>query len=464
MTRPHRPRTRDRRALRLAGASGLVGVVVLGLGASVAESAEAPGQASSYEGVASAEGFRFSFGAPGFAAVDTFADGGGPVSQSVIDGLGNSRAFASLPYPGDLAISGPGLVAGLTGLPSPPAYPFYVSSSHPTTPEAKVAQPGYELAATSGEQSSKGSTVTGGGSADGKSAIGKTVTVADASRDAASGTVAAVATGTADLIDIGGVLRVAQVDALAKVTRSPGAEPAREATFVVNGVTIAGQAVGFSEKGFTLAGTNTPLPKDNPLLQALAQAKITVQYLARVDNPDGVVSPGLVVRQEQATPGGPTLVFRYVFGQMAASATASGSPASIGDALPTLDTGPSESEVGGLPASTATPALPDPSRGTNFPAAGTADTGAAGSSGTGSGTASDESSAATTTEPPPAEAAPVAETPPGNTVQEAAPISGTPMALVDTSSIYLILVAGATVALLGGTVLRLMGVKLKWTS
>ena len=99
-----------------------------------------------------------------------------------------------------------------------------------------------------------------------------------------------------------------------------------------------------------------------------------------------------------------------------------------------------------------------------LPAAGTADTGAAGSSGTGSGTASYDSSAATTTEPAPPEAAPVAETPPGNTVQEAAPISGTPMALVDTSSIYLILVAGATVALLGGTVLRLMGVKLKWTS
>ena len=61
--------------------------------------------------------------------------------------------------------------------------------------------------------------------------------------------------------------------------------------------------------------------------------------------------------------------------------------------------------------------------------------------------------------PTPGVAAPTA-----NLVQEAAPISGTPMTLVDTSSVYLILVAGATVALLGGTVLRLMGVKLKWTS
>lgn len=457
--------SRGRRALRLAGASGLLAAAVLGAGANVAASQEAPAQPSSYEAVASAEGFRVSFGAPGFVAVDTFVDGGGPVSQAVIDGLGNSRAFASLPYPGDLAITGPGLVAGLTGLPSPPPYPFYASSSHPTTAEAKVAQPGYELAATSAEQSSKGSTMTGGGSEDGKSAIGKTVTVADTSRDASSGAVTAVATGTADLINVGGVLRIGQVDALAKVTRSPGTEPTREANFTVTGVTIADQAVGFSEAGFTLAGTNTPLPKDNPLLQALAEAKITVQYLARVENPDGVVSPGLVIRQEQATPGGPTMVFRYVFGRMAASATVSGSPTSIGDALPPLGTAPSDTAVASPPVSTDTPVDPAPSTGTDFLTASGPEPGPAGSAGSNScSTESYDSAAATTTEPAPAEAAPVADTPPGNTVQEAAPISGTPMALVDTSSVYLTLVAGATVALLGGTVLRLMGVKLKWTS
>src|SRR5262245_28244533 len=127
------------RALRLTGSGGLLAVAVLGGATGVARGDAPPAQASSYEGVASAEGFRFSFGAPGFVAVDTVVDGGGPVSQSVIDGLGNSRGFAALPYPGDLAITGPGLVAGLTGLPSPPPYPFYVSSSHPTAPEAKVA-------------------------------------------------------------------------------------------------------------------------------------------------------------------------------------------------------------------------------------------------------------------------------------------------------------------------------------
>jgi hypothetical protein len=448
-----------RRALCLAGASGVLATAVLAVATTVAGGAEVPPAPTSYEAVASAEGVRFSFGAPGFVAVDTFIDGGGPVSQSVIDGLGNSRAFASLPYPGDLAISGPGLLAGLTGLPSPPSYPFYVSSSHPTTPEAKLAQPGYALSAKSTESSSEGATMTGGGSGSGTSAsaIGSTVTDATTSRDATSGVVTAVATGTADVVNIGGVLRIGQVDARAKVTRGPGTDPTREASFVINGMSIAGQTVGFSEKGFAFAGTNTPIPQGNPLLDALKQAKITVEYLSRVDNPDGVVSPGLVIRQEQATPGGPTMVIRYVFGQMAASATVSGSPTSIGDSLPALDTSPSDTQVIGPPADT-----PAPASTTTGPVALPATTGDS-STYDNSGTGAADSGASTVPEAAPA-AAPVSEPQATNIVQEAAPISRTPMTLVDTASIYLILVAAATVAFLGGTVLRLMGVKLKWTS
>ncbi|HYH49344.1 MAG TPA: hypothetical protein VEG38_07325, partial [Acidimicrobiia bacterium] len=341
-------------------------------------------------------------------------------------------------------------------------------SSHPTTPEAKLAQPGYELSAASTESSSKASTTTGGGSGEGDSAsaIGKTVTVAAASRDAASGAVSAVATGTADVINIGGVLRIGQVDAKAKVTRTPGADPIREAGFAINGMTIAGQTVGFSDKGFTFGGTNTPIPPGNPLTEALAQAKITVQYLARVDNPDGVVSPGLVIRQEQATPGGPTMVFRYVFGRMAASATVSGGPTSIADSLPALETGPSETqEIGAtIPADTTTDTstAADPAELTSGDT-GSYDTGSYDSSG--AGTYDDTSSAgAASTDATPAPTAPVAGSSTEGAVQQAAPISGRPVTRVDTGSIYLVLVAGAAAALLGGTVLRLMGVKLKWTS
>jgi hypothetical protein len=379
----------------------------------------------------------------------------------VIDGLGNSQAFASLPYPGDLAISGPGLLAGLTGLPSPPPYPFYVSSSHPTVPESTLSEPGYELAAKSNESESRASTTTGGGPGSGASAssVGSTVTQAVTSRDATSGMVTAEATGTADVINIGGVLRIGRVDSKAKVTREPGTEPTREASFVINGMTIVGQTVGFSEKGFMFAGTTVPIPQGNPLLEALKQAKITVQYLARSDNEDGVVSPGLVIRQEQAVPGGPTMVFRYVFGQMAASATVSGSPTSIGDSLPPVGEVLADSQVTGPP-----PDVPAPALTTTVPVAPPPITDDSSNSYDSSGAV--DSGLSTTTEPTTEVAAPVTDQAPvaAPVVQDAAPISRAPMTMVDTASIYLILVAGAAVALVGGTVLRLVGVKLKWTS
>ena len=448
-----------RTRLSLAAAVMLVELAVLGIAPPAAGGQDAPTVSASYEGVASAEGVRISFGAPGFVAVETFIDGGGPIAQSVIDGLGNSQAFASFPYPGDLAVSGPGLVAGLTGLPSPPPYPFYVASSHPTVPQSKLTQPGYELAAKSLESESEASVMTGGapGGSASASSIGSTVTRAATSRDARTGVVTAEASGMADIVNIGGVLRIGQVVSLAKVTRNPGTEPIREASFVINGMTIAGQTVGFSDQGFTFGGATTPIPQDNPLLEALKQARITVRYLARADNPDGVVSPGLVITQEQATPGGPTMVTRYVFGQMAASAMVSGGSTSIGQSLPLVSEASADVQVNTPPVE---PTVPSGTDQAASPAV-TDD-----SSGSGDRSEATDSGLWTTTDPtiPGAAVTEPAATAAEPFVQEAAPTSRAPMSVVDTASIYLILVAAAAVALAGGTVLRLVGVKLKWIS
>ena len=156
--------------IRTIAAVAVVGLVSTGIGWSPAGADDfTPIEGSPFEGFtsfdarATAEGFRFTFGAPGFVAVDTFIDGGGPVASSVLDGLGNSQSFASLPYPSDNAISGPGLVAGLTGLPSPPPYPFYVNSSYPTQEKADYAGPGINLAALSAEAATEGTATSGGG-------------------------------------------------------------------------------------------------------------------------------------------------------------------------------------------------------------------------------------------------------------------------------------------------------------
>src|SRR5436190_19241540 len=141
-----------RRNIRTIAAMATLGLLAAAVGWTPAGAADI----TSFEARAQAEGFRFTFGAPGFVAVDTFIDGGGPVSQSILDGLGNSQSFASLPYPSDNAISGPGLVAGLTGLPSPPTYPFHVNSSYPTQEKAEFSQPGDHLLATSSESATEG--------------------------------------------------------------------------------------------------------------------------------------------------------------------------------------------------------------------------------------------------------------------------------------------------------------------
>jgi hypothetical protein len=273
----------------------------------------------SFDARAQAEGFRFTFGAPGFVAVETFIDGGGPVAQSVLDGLGNSQSFASLPYPSDNAISGPGLVAGLTGLPSPPPYPLYVNSSYPTQEKAEFVQPGLNLLATSTDLATEGTATSGGGG--GGSSIGVTSAHTSSRRDAAR--VIAEAVVAADMINIGGTLRIASGVVTAKMTRTAGGDPLRESSFQLHGVSIGGQAVGFNEKGFVFAGSGAPIPPDNPLMQALRQGGIDVHYLAATSDDNGIISPGLVITQRAQFPGSPTMVFTYVLGRARALVTVS---------------------------------------------------------------------------------------------------------------------------------------------
>jgi len=276
-------------------------------------------QLTSFEARAQAEGFRFTFGAPGFVAVDTFIDGGGPVANSVLDGLGNSQSFASLPYPSDNAISGPGLIAGLTGLPSPPPYPFYVNSSYPTQEKGEYAAPGINLVAKSAEAATEGTASSGGGG--GGSSIGATSAHTSSTKD--GGSIVAEAVVTADMINIGDTLKILSGKVSAKMSRSSTGDPVKASSFKLDGVSISGQAVGFNEKGFVFAGSGAPIPADNPLMEALRQGGIDVRYLAATTDDNGIVSPGLVITQKAQFPGSPVMIFTYVLGRARANVTAS---------------------------------------------------------------------------------------------------------------------------------------------
>jgi len=291
------------------------GAVALALGLALpasAAGADEGGPAPSLKARAVADGMRVGFGMPKFLIVEQFVDWGGPVAEAVTDELDN-RGFASLPYPGDNGIGGPGTAAGLLGLPSPPAYPFYVTSSYPSQPEASWGQEGWRLQSKSDELSS--TAVARGGSASSQAAVLGSSATARTHRDAATGAVEAEAGSRVDGFRIGDALSIGRVVSSARSSRLAGGASTRSSTFVVDGLSIGGHAVGFGPAGFVLADQKTPLPDSSPLLQALRAQGIMLTYLAPVEAPDGVTSAGLSITQSVKLPSGHLMRTTFTLGR-----------------------------------------------------------------------------------------------------------------------------------------------------
>jgi hypothetical protein len=288
--------------------AGVVGLLVPVSAAGADETGPAP----SLKARAVADGMRFGFGMPKFLIVEQFADWGGPVAEAATDELDN-HGFASLPYPGDNGIGGPSTVAGVAGLPSPPSYPFYAASSYPSQPEASWGQEGWKLSAKSDDAST--TALAQSGYASSQAAVFASSATARTRRDADTGGVEAEAASRVDGFRIGDVLAIAHVVSSARSSRPGGGESTRSSNFVVEGVSIGGQAVGFGPAGFVLAGQKTPLPDGSPLLAALRGQGITLTYLAPVDAPDGITSAGLSVTQSVKLPSGHVMRTTYVLGR-----------------------------------------------------------------------------------------------------------------------------------------------------
>jgi hypothetical protein len=214
----------------------------------------------------------------------------------------------------------------------------------------------------------------------------------------------------------------------------PSGAPDRQSSLQVDGVSIGGQSVGFSDKGLVVAGTATPLPATSPLAEVLKSANISVQYLQAIDDPDGVVSPGLVIVQHQQVPNGPNLTLSYVFGRAVAHATAVGAPTSAATETPLagsaggLNSGePLASSGGQTSAPVGVPGEPSP------------------------GGATGE--------------APITASSPGTLgSQTQASVARPSNSGPSVASFYLILVVGAAVALAGAQLLRILAVRIAWTS
>jgi hypothetical protein len=294
---------------------------------------------------ATADAGRLQFSVPGASLSDQIIDGGGPVAQADLDSLGANRAFASQPYPGELGVIAPGLVASLAGAPQPPAYPFIAASRHPGDSEQTVEPtPGYRLAAKSDATSSEATAATGGAQGENKVFASR----AHARVAKAEDLVSAEATNRFEGITLG-PLSIASIVSVASVSRAPNGEPERNSSLLVHGVTVNGQPVGVSDKGFVTGENATPLPPSDPLLSAVEQDGLFVTYLKAQPTSGGVVAPGLRITAVRAIPGaGHTATISLTLGR--ASASVESSTESIGL--------PSEEAVGAPEAAQAVSPVP----------------------------------------------------------------------------------------------------------
>jgi hypothetical protein len=432
-----------RRTSCLVVATVIVAVTTL---AGIRPGAGATAGFGTFELIAAADGGRVVVSAPGAGPVDPISDGGSPSAQAVLNSLGTSAGYAAAPYPGESGVSGPGTVANLAGLPSPPPYPFIAQTSHPVAPDAEVSQPGYRLTSASRAATSESAAETGaagpqGGALHGRSAA-KVAQEAERLR--------AEAETVTESITVAGVLHIGRVASSASIVRPVSGPAEKHSSLTVEGVSVGGVAVGFDGSGLVLPGGAAPLPDGGPVAEALQRAGLRVERVAAVETDNGVLAAGLRITQVQAFPSGTTSTTTITFGQ--ARAYSAADAVAIEPELPLPPGGVVVQEPPAAPGGV-----------TGAPAPFTSPSGAAGRAsvlpltGTGApGAGGFPPSSLTPTAPADA----VAGAPPSGegTALAAGPAASTiPDPRTSAGLLYLIVALGAVLAAAGGQLIRLLG-------
>ncbi|HVW32606.1 MAG TPA: hypothetical protein VHL53_08715, partial [Acidimicrobiia bacterium] len=262
--------------------------------------------AGSFEGgsaTARAEAVRVQVDSVGAPGTDRPVDFAFPSSAASVSSLQGSAGQASLAYPGEIVLNGPGLCKVFVPQCEAPDYPFFVETHYGTKNDAKVQYGLTVLEAASREHTSKGSAVTAQG--DPASAGGQNASTSTGTIDPDTGIASAEAATVTDAISFGDTLKIGSVHATASVTQEPGKDLVRRATLEVKGLTIAGQSVGITSEGLVAGDKPTPLPAGNPFEQALSQAGIKLRWLGGYNTANGIVAPQLEITAQGQMPGLP---------------------------------------------------------------------------------------------------------------------------------------------------------------
>jgi hypothetical protein len=306
-----------------------------------------------FSALGSAVGVATFQSAPGLLLTD--GDASMPGAQAALDSLTGASSWAGAPF----SSAGAGNV-GLAGVDANQV-PVFAVSSYPSNPDEHQSTPTGTVEAKSGPQSSTARVASGGAPSDSASA-GRIMASADAACDTSKGLLAA-ANNSAEMIGINGVVRIASVTSDATVKIDKDGHSTLVGTMSVEGMTILGQPAAITDKGVVIGGSAVPLP-DNPLLQALSDAGITLRYLSAVKNAKegDVLAPGLEISVSKGVQGAGTgpATTTYEFGRAHARATTASDAKAAGAPTATASNTPVATGAGtGVSPVPTPPARPD---------------------------------------------------------------------------------------------------------
>jgi hypothetical protein len=390
-----------------------------------------------FSGTAAADGVRATLTIPGAPLSEQLVDVGGPSAQVAVDSIGTSTAFAAFPDPGGVVQSAPGLLSGLLNqgafglppipLPSLPKYPLLIKTDGTGTRDATLGAGPYSLkahsAATSSNATAMGGLQTG--------VVGNVATVTSSSSvlPVADGSVVATSTVDVQGLTIGPVT-LAGIRSTATMALNHDGTITSSSKATINALEIGGLAVGIDSSSLTTPGPTVPLPIGSALNALLGVLKINLQLAPTQKLPGKVIAPALLVTMPLDVPlgTGPGTLSLTLGG---ASASMSGSP--------TTD----DETAGGSPGGGSGTAATDAGSATNAPSAAVPDGGA------------------------PVAGPDIASVPPSSKAKALAPATRRTAAIVgifDISSLYLAITGCALAAYTLGHLIRLMGVRARWTS
>jgi hypothetical protein len=295
-----------------AGALAVVGPI----GGWVRPAAGAGGFSGTFSAVAGADSVRITLVQPGITLTKTLVDFGGPSAQASVNSLGESRAFASFPYPGDTAIAAPGLLRGAGSIPAP-AYPLYVGSDNPAVPRQEAGDGPYKMAAESTDSASK-SLANIGLRIEGLGDLG--LSRSESSVESTAEGVAAHARTETSAFSVG-PLRIGHVVSVADTVLGQDGLLTRNASTSVVGAMVGNAPVEITAAGISVAGAAGPAADLNAVNEALKGAGVTVELLPKGETSTGVTSPALRITSQDKSGSAIT----YVLGR--ASASVEGTPA-----------------------------------------------------------------------------------------------------------------------------------------